>query len=58
MNVKPTPHTRFLIGPATALAVLMAAPDNAPMRTSTRRDVRDDDLPMLARMVLEQRLDQ
>ena len=37
-----------------ALARQMAAPDNAPMRNSTRREVTDQDLPMLARMVLEQ----
>ena len=37
-----------------SLAQQMAAPDNAPMRNSTRREVTDDDLPVLARMVLQQ----
>ena len=35
-----------------ALAREMAAPDNAPMRNATRRDIADADLLMLARMVL------
>ena len=35
-----------------ALAAEMAAPDNAPMRNSTRREVRDADLLPLAEMVL------
>ena len=39
---------------AEALAELMAAPENAPMRNATRRAITDADLAMLARMVLEQ----
>ena len=37
-----------------ALAALMDAPENMPMRNATRRDITAPDLPALARMVLEQ----
>ena len=37
-----------------ALAALMDAPENAPMRNATRRDITQPDLTSLARMVLEQ----
>ncbi len=38
-----------------ALAALMDAPENAPMRHATRRDITQPDLAALARAVLEQR---
>lgn len=38
---------------AAALAVRMAAPENAAMRASTAREVRDEDLQMLAGLVLD-----
>jgi hypothetical protein len=37
---------------AEALAARMAAPENASMRKSTKRPVRDDDLLPLARMIV------
>ena len=47
-EIKPMPHH---IDPV-ALAREMGAPDNAPMRNATRRDIADADLLPLARMVV------